>query len=140
MINTILSNYVYATIFYFLVFIPFYTLILLPSFCRLQKRISGLEKSSISCFFYFYASLCIISLFAASLSYFLLVTNTRSFYFLIHFFIIIPLVSLLSSCVISRIGNKKRLTDYILDLGIFLTSFSLFTSFIYMGLKLHINP
>lgn len=139
MINTILSNYIYATIFYFLVFIPLYTLILLPSFCRLQKRISDLEKSSLKGFFYFYASLCIISLFAGSLSYFLIVSKTGSYYFLIHFFIIIPLISLLSNCVISRIRNRKCLTDYIFDLGIFLTTFSLFTSFIYMGLNLHMK-
>jgi hypothetical protein len=139
MMNTIFSNYLYVTAFYFLVLLPFFSLIFLSAFCSFQKKISGLERSLMKCFFYFYAVWCIVSLFATSLSYLLLTTNTGSYYFLTHFFIAVPILSLLSGVVFSGITNKNCIKENLSNLGIFLNSFSLFISFIYMGLKFYLG-
>lgn len=139
MMNTIFSNYIYVTAFYFLALLPFFSLIFLSAFCSFQKKISGLERSLMKCFFYFYALWCIVSLFAASLSYLLLATNTGSYYFSIHFFVIVPVLSMLSGVIFSGIINKNCIKEYLSNLGIFLNSFSLFTSFIYMGLKFYLG-
>lgn len=139
MINTIFGNYMYLTGFYFFAFVPLYSLALLLTFCVFRKKKSVLEKSLIKYYLYFYAACCIASLFAASLSYLLLSTNTGSYYFPIHFFVAVPVLSLLSGCVFSGITNKGCVKNYASNLGIFLNSFSLFSSFIYMGLKSYLG-
>lgn len=139
MMELIFSDYIYVLIFYIFVCIPLYSLALLRPFCAIQKKISGIDRSLIHCFLYSCATWTTLSLFAASLSYFLLVTKTGSYYFLVHFFIVIPAVSLLSSLIISRMKNQNGMGSNYLDLGVFLCSFSLFTSFIYMGLKVYLG-
>lgn len=135
--NTILGNYIYLSAFYFFVFTPLYSLFLFSTFYFFSKKKSLIEISSRKCFYYFYMACCIASLFAASLSYLLLVSNTGSYYFSIHYFIVVPILSLLSGVVFSGVVDKDYIKYYLSNLGIFLNSISLFISLIYMGLKFY---
>lgn len=137
MFKVIFSNFIYAGIFYFFVFIPLISLVLLPAFRSLQRKISVIERGWLKCYCFAYAIWSLVSLFAASLSYLLLKTNTGSYFFIVHFFVVIPLLCLFFSYVLSRIRNIGSIKDYYSDLSMFLMFFSLFSSLFFMGFKLY---
>ena len=137
--STIFGNFIYLMAFYFLVLLPFCSLVLLRAFRAFQRKISGLEGGWIKSLFYSYLMWCILSLFAASLAYLQITLKTGSYYFLIHFFLVVPVLSLLLGMLFSKIKNKDCTKDFSTNVGTVLNFFSFFIAFIYMGLKSHLG-
>ena len=139
MTNTIFGNYIYLTLFYFFAMLPCVTLLMLPGFRFFQKKTLEVKTSFIKSYFYFYTVFCALSIFAASLAFFLLMTNKGSMYFLVHFGLIVPLSGYLLGSLFSKIIEKKPKKNFSTITVILLSSFSFFISFIYMGLKAHLG-
>lgn len=131
----ILKNHTYTIFFYFFVFLPLYSLIFVQVFKRFKKNISGIDAPFLHCVFYAYTSWFILSSFSASLAFLLLSINAFSYYFFIHFFLVIPIVSFCFSAIFFFLTEKKYTKNLFPDLIIFLSSFSLFLSLTYMALK-----
>ena len=138
MINQILTNNIYLMASYFIFAVPIFALTSLRLLRTANQNIECLEGSFFRNFFTSYAIWSIVTLFAASLAYLILMTNSKSNYFYIHFFLVIPVISLLSSLLITRTQGKKRLTSCVSGLLFFLSVFSLIITFIYMGMKFHL--